>query len=409
MAALAITGSSSITRSPEGRVEVKWNNGQILNFVNGGTTDYVAPHFRMIVVKVDDDLHYDMPLDVSRMVAGGVNAKMAVIVGLLRKTVCSLDDCRINMTETARVLPDAQVGVVEEADFEVLAAHPNAVQAIVKQAVTILALNGISLVTAGHHYRADDNVWTKLDSATNIAGHFQTLGIANWEGTIYHDALHPFDIYWKAALVAHLNGLIMPHINGVASKRIPATPAGCASVNVALAAADAMSIIRPDVAPVLEHVTTHFKAIEAKYRADPLSWCAHFKSTRTANNLQYVTMVETQVAFLFGMASFLLEPRSTIRRSAAFKSVASRHQGTVAQGKNFAESLEEAAVITADQATELLTADEAVVARIRAIPVRDDHDDELPGTIVYNGDGEDEEEDAAEEQGEPEAPADIAA
>jgi len=345
------------TRDEDGTLSIEWDNGNAMNAITGATLDYIAQHFR-----VAGDVHqatftYRPDVDVARMMAGGVPFKLAFIVMAMRKSVFSQESAVINLVETYTVQGGDAAVQIPQADWDVLVDHADSVKAIVMQAFTILGLNGLSILSKGHHYRDDDSQWERLNTAAGLDEAFAEIGVSNWEGTVFHHALHPLDLMWKVNLVVHANSPLHGHVHGVLTKRMPGVPAGTAVISAALAAISEVTILRHNAIALLNQFRLMLLNLMEHIRAAPLDWCSHFQRANTGHNLDLVTRLEPVCAFVYGMATSLLDRRASVLKARALKSASGRNPAMTALGREYAESLPVAPV------------DDATVAGILATPV----------------------------------------
>lgn len=331
----------SIAVNAARQLSVTWNNGHALNAVNGASVDYIPEFMRLAGVIQGGTFRYDMSRDMARMTVGQVSPMLALIIALIRKSVLSMDETVVNLVECHNVAAADAFGTIDEAMARILETHAPALQGIIKQSVSILGLNGLSMLSKGHNYIESDGMWSRLAAATKLDEHFEKLGVADWQGKVFHDALHPIDVDYKCSLVVAEDSPLIGHINGVVLKRLPGTPAGTALVSVARSAIIDIITLRPGCAAVLRPTLDVLNELYTRIMDEPLSWCVHFARAATARNLQTITRLEPNMAFIRGMAEELFARKSTILKSQAFRAVGSRYNALYAMGKSYAEDLEE--------------------------------------------------------------------
>lgn len=329
----------TLARNANGSVTINWVNGNAVGAVKGAAIDYVAPHFHMACTMSNNAPVYQANADLSRLVNGGVPVRLALVIVGMRKIALSLPDVALSMSEVHVVADNAGNGMVPEADFDHLITHRIAFLGVIDLSLTILGLNGLSLLNKGHHYKDEDSVWERLSSAVSLDDMMETLGIQNYEGNLFHDAMHPIDIAFKARLVAQLPSALTGHINGVLQKRLPGVPAGTAVLFVTLAAIDQLMIARMTTTDTLTPIRDRMALIARLVRGNPLEWCSVFQVAATGENLAQIVTLEPACAFIYGACKQAFGRSTTILKSLAFKNVGSRHPAMATLGKTYVESL----------------------------------------------------------------------
>jgi hypothetical protein len=319
-----------------------WVNGNAVEAVTGASTDYIAPHFHVAMVFADNAYTYAPEVDLAKLVEGGVQPRLAVIIVMMRRIVFSIPGVVVNRAEIKRTRdPAIQTGaVIDEAEWSALAARRGAVMGILQMTYTILGINAYSMITKGHHYVADDPVWARLNDAVTLDELFTLVGISNWEGAIFHDALHPYALEWKARLVTTNDSVIIGKVHGVLSRRLPATPAGTSIIAATIAAIGQLVIVRPSCGIILTPLKIALDKLKGEIIAEPLNWCATFQQAATVGNLQRVQVYEPFAAFVHGMCVALFPRKSSLLKSPAFASNATRNPAYAARGNEYGSSLD---------------------------------------------------------------------
>lgn len=330
----------SFERAADGGIGIEWDNGHAVAAVRGAAVDYVDPKFHMAVTRSGNEMHYAPEQDLHRLITSGVGAVMALIVVGLRKVCISFPGATLNIAEVATVTEADTSGTIPAADWAKITGNIAAFRAILDLGPTVLGMNGLSLMLKGHNYIEADSMWARLESATDFETLVTPLGLMDYAGVLFHDALHPFDAEWKVALAADVASPLVGHVNGVLVKRLPGVPAGTTIISVTLAAVKEVALIRPVAAKALKRLDVELSKLQRRIRAAPLDWCAVFQRSVTADNLAEVAKLEPLCAFIFGACSALFDRKMSIMKSAAFKNNASRHTAMTSVGKEWAESLE---------------------------------------------------------------------
>jgi len=345
------------TRGTDGKITITWNNGNALSAVKGAAIDYINPAYHMACTVANNVHTYAPGKDLARLIAAGVNTKLALLVVGFRKVASSLDRPQLNIAELVTVTATDPDGEIPQADWDVLTKNNQAYNAILDIAATVLGLNGISLMLKGHNYLDSDSMWARLESATDLDTNAAALGISDYAGLLLHDALHPFTADWKVALASKVDSPLVGHVNGVLIKRMPGVPAGTTIVFVTKAAIDQLSLIRSDARTALKGVSDSLDNLIDKIRAEPLEWCAMFQRAKTAENLAHVAKIEGMAALVYGACTKLFDRKMSIMKSASFKNNAARHPGMVNVGADWASEMNEV-TLDADTIAKMLAATE---------------------------------------------------
>jgi hypothetical protein len=359
------------------KVKMVWQNGKAYESIKGASSSYVPPHMFAHFVKDKDNKpgHYNMASDYAAMKAANVAVGLAATICIIRASAFSMKDLVLNAAEIILQDTAADETGADQALADFLVKNTAHLKNVMQQSVSILALNGISMVVNGHHYIAEQSMWSRFAAAANWDVTVTGLGLVNWEGPIYHDALHMVDIDYIARKVTDPASDLIGHVNGVVSKRIPAQPSGTLIVSVFLAMLD-------DVAASNEMVTKFFHAARApaeslqkRIMAAPLDWCAQFPRKNTAAHLREVDQFAPLAVILFAYLNTVLERKPTSLRSKALKSAAAKNTPHVIMGQQLAERYP-----VQELNEERFTA--MMAAMIAALPVA--HDDDGKSEINRN-------------------------
>jgi hypothetical protein len=353
MSVFEFTNGCTVSREDDGTLTIEWDNGNALMAVTGASVDYVPEHMKMAGTIDEQSFKYSFSHDVHRMHSGGVALPLALTIALSRKTVMALPSARVNMAEVHVIDDDAETLNVDAAVFDKFVSQANSVKAIIQQAYTIFGINAITVLNKGHNYDPVDPVWKRLERATDLSGKFEEMEVAEWEGPLYHDAFHPFDLTWKIACVVAPTSPIIGHINGVLMTRLPGVPAGTAVVFAASAAIKELMTIRPQILEVLGPLAQTLAHLEDRIKAEPLDWCSAFPRALTHRNLSVLTPLEASIAFVYGMCEALFERKASFLKAASFKNIAGRNDARRKMGQQYAEALPEM-IITDAQVLETI-------------------------------------------------------
>jgi hypothetical protein len=373
MATIEIAPSCSFTRNADGTFAIEWDNGHAIKSVRGAAIDYVDPMFHMAVTRAGNELTYAPLHDLKRLTDGGIAASLAMVVVGMRKVCSSFQGVVLNIAEVTIVAETDAKGTLTADQWEVITKQAIAFKGLLDLAPTILGLNGLSLMLKGHNYIESDSVWSRLEAATDLESLVSNLGITDYSGTLYHDALHPFDAEWKVQLAADVGSEIVGHVNGVLIKRMPGVPAGTTLVFVTLAAIEQIKVLRPATIKVFGKFESELQKLASRIRNDPLDWCVVFQRAATAGNLAEVARIEALCAFIYGMCQALFDRKMSIMKSASFKNNANRHTAMAAVGKEWATEMAEAA-ITNKQVKKMLR--DLMIAADMEVEDEDDDDDD---------------------------------
>lgn len=338
---LTFAAGCIFSRDPDGIVSFEWNNGNALAAVRGASVDYIDPKYHMAVTYVQNVPSYEPAKDLGRLIAGGVQPKLAMIVVGMRKVMLSMPNIELNAAELHTVTLDDLDGVVPENDWNVLTRNKDSYHAIIDASMTILGLNAISVLLKGHHYLGEDTMWTRLNSALDLEDHFTRLAIPAYDGPVFHDALHPVGLDWKVRQVTTTPSPLIGKVNGVLLKRLPGVPAGTAIVHVTVAAIRDLNVARPGTREVTAGVLDSLSSLIVDIQQAPLQWCSMFQRAETQHNLAKVQHVEPLAALIHGAYSVIFTRRASILKSKAFSNNAARHPAMTEMGRAWGESLGE--------------------------------------------------------------------
>jgi hypothetical protein len=339
---IVFTTGCEFERATDGVIKVSWENGNALTAIRGASVDYVDPKWHMACSFQGNVPTYEPAKDLGRLLNSGVDAKKALVCVGMRRATLSIAQIRLNIAEIHTVTAADEDGKIPEKEWQDLVDNSRAVKALIDLGPTILGLNGVSLLAKGHHYNPDDNMWNRLQSATNMDDIAAKAGVVGYEDAFFHDVLHPFDVDQKAEWVSKADSPLVGHVNGVLTKRMPATPSGTVIMFVTVAALDEIMATRGGKAEVLADPLVIFRSATEAIKRDPLQWCSAFQRANTAKNLALVDLVRPFCAFVYGIAVVLFDRKSTLLRSVAFKNNASAHPSATSLGKAFADELGDA-------------------------------------------------------------------
>lgn len=320
----------------DGTLHLVWNNGNALNAVTGASLDYIPSHYHWVAYRENAELHYDFAGQYTLLTENGVGATLAFIVCSMRQILASIRGIQFNLAEMDIRQARNAAGVFPPELIRSLQAHDNEFKSILNQTLSIVVCNGISSVSKGHHYIGNDSMWARLQGATKLNEPFEILNIADWEGAIFHDALHPIDVRWLAEKVCSndLDDIFKGHINGVALKRLPAIPAGTMMLTVIMAMMRDLEAYSPEIAGKMSRFEEPIKNLMTEIRNAPLDYCTHFQTAQTAENLKKIDAFAPVAAFLYG---FLNAAKGDNRapssiQSKAIKSIANRNSNPTIMG-----------------------------------------------------------------------------
>jgi hypothetical protein len=315
------------------KVRLVWDNGAAVEATSGATADYIPPHMHIRMHGV----HYAFAEDYRDMVAGRLNAKLAWIICLIRQVVFSLQDVRLSITEVVQVSDASEEAVVSDEVIVMLREKGQVVNSIVNQAFSILALNGITLVSTGHHYSADDKVYTNFMNASKLVDSFESLKIQGWEGTLFHDVMHPFDYDWIAALSMSSDSNVRTKVHGVVAKRFGGMPSGCTVLSLTVALHNEVRVRSVELGALLMPVVTSAKEMIEVIRKKPLDYCASLTRAGTPERLLGVQKFEPAVAIMSSYLKALDVGKLTVLAAKSIKSIQTRNSTSTALGEQAAE------------------------------------------------------------------------
>jgi hypothetical protein len=338
-ASFSFTAGCDFNRDQNGVVTLTWDNGAAIAAVKGASVDYVEPHFHVACTLAANTHTYAPQKDLGRLLAGGLEPKLALVVVGIRKIVLSMDRAVLNRAEIHTVTDADPDGQIPDAAWNRIVAEVGTFKSVLDLALTILGMNGISLLNKGHHYKDDDPMWLRLNAAVGLEDMMGRLAIVNYDGILYHDALHPIDLTFKANLVAQENSALIGHINGVLLKRMPGVPAGTGLLFASIAAIEQVTVARTSLLPILQPLLTALIALRAEVRQHPMQWCTVFQVAQTPGNLARVAAMEPLCAMVYGMCRVLFTRKASIMKSVSFKNNSLKHPAHVIQGNDYVESL----------------------------------------------------------------------
>lgn len=336
---LEFTAGVGYTVGADSKITMKWDNGKAYSAIRGATVSYIPKHYHAHFKRKEggEPGDYSPGADYVSLTVGGVNKNLAFAIVTIRAAGFSLPDIVFNAAEI--VLDDAAVlDIATDAELaNHILAHQAALNNLIQQSLSIMALNGVSMVTSGHHYTAEAEVWNRFISATAFDTSVSQLRLAAYEGPIFHDTFHMVDIEWLAGMVCADSSALTGHINGVAAKRIPAQPAGTTIIAVLEAMLDDLKIVNAKLYAVFEPITVTIRQIQAKIRANPLDWCSQFNRKGTAKNMAEVEQFTGVAAMVYSYLNTVLTKKPTSLRSKALKSAVNRMTQQALIGQQLAE------------------------------------------------------------------------
>lgn len=334
------TENCRFNRDANGKITIAWSNGHAVSAVRGAAIDYIDPKYHMAVTEANNEFTYQPAKDLARLIAASVPAVMAMVIVGMRKVVLSFDGATMNIAEVAVVDAAANEGTVAEDDWNRIVANQAAFNSLLDIAPTILGMNGLSLMLKGHNYIESDSMWSRIESAIDMDQVATPLGLVDYAGVLFHDALHPFNAEWKVTLASKVASPLISHVNGVLLKRLPGVPAGTALVFVTLAAISEIQLARPAAGSALSPARTLLVALTSQIRNAPLDWCSAFQRSVTADNLANVSKLEPVCAFVYGACTKIFDRKMSIMKSQSFKNNSSRHTAMTSIGATWGENLE---------------------------------------------------------------------
>lgn len=337
---ITFTAGCEFIRARDGKLSIAWENGSAVEAVRGAAVDYIDPVYHMAVVADGNMLKYAPASDLGRLLKGGIKLQVAMCVVGMRRVVASFPAVELNIAEVVRVAKDECTEIVDQKAWDTVEAAGLAYRGVLDIAPTILGMNGLSLMQKGHNYIDTDTMWTRLIDAADLEESFTKLGVPDFQGVAFHDALHPFTAEWKVRLAADATSVLTKHCNGVLLKRMPGVPAGTTLVFVTLAALQELGLARPQIQGSIRGLIQMLTAMTNMIRARPLDFCSAFPAAHTQENLTRVARAEPLAAFVYGACTAVFDRKTTVLKSMAFKNNAGKHAGTTAMGRGWGESLE---------------------------------------------------------------------
>jgi hypothetical protein len=324
-----------LTMADDGVTSCAWENGNALVATDGGSVGYIGKHMH-IHVKADNK-HYSMWDDYDSMLGAGIDSRAAIIVVMSRSIVCSMEGIAFSVAETVELKDKAVTGKLTDEAKAMLDQAGAVVSTLLKQSITILALNGISMLSTGHHYDARDSMWKRFNAATKYATALEAIGITTDIGVFFHDMFHPVDIKWLGQKVSNDHSVFLGHIQGVALIRLGQLPAGCASVGILEAISDEVGALVPKAKGVAMAIKGMCGKIRVVIKKSPLEFCAHYQTANTAENLAKVAKIDVIVAFMLGVHVGAELKKSTATAAKSLDNLKKNHQIEYQKGVTFGE------------------------------------------------------------------------
>jgi hypothetical protein len=324
----------------DGKMTVQWDNGHAYDMVKGATVSYIPKHmYAHFVFSGENTIkEYSPGSDFDAMTAAGVTMQNAIAVVFVRLVMTSIKDIRFNAAEVEKV-KEVKKELGTNADIsKLIKDNQQALSNLTQQGLTILALNGIQMISSGHHYVDTSGMWSRFAAATSFDDTVAKLKLTNHEGLLFHDAGHFIDIDWLAAQVASENSVFVGHVNGVASTRLPAVPAGTTLVGVLLAMIDDCKIVNPKIASMFTPFAEIAHELQKMIRASPLDYCAQFQRTNTSSNLKKLDRLVKPACILFGYLNKAMTRKSTALKAKSLQTAASRNASYTEMGGRLADA-----------------------------------------------------------------------
>jgi hypothetical protein len=317
-------------------VSINWDNGAAIGATRGASMDYVPAHFFVHVT--EDFRHYGLAEDYAALVIANVDTRLAWVICMIREVVFSMSKVEVNISEC--VIANDPYGTIDidQKVITMMKEKGPALTSVIQQSLTILALNGASLVSRGHHYREDDRMWARFEAATSFEENMTTLGISNYSGAIFHDALHPFDYDWIATLASNPASELRTSVNGVALRRLGTLPAGTTVLGLIEPLINEVRIRSALLADVLEMTLPKVKEMIATVRRNPLKFCIHLPRHETATNLQAISTYEPIVAIMYGYLKALGVKGTTTLQAKSLQNIAQRNSAAYGLGAKCAQA-----------------------------------------------------------------------
>lgn len=308
----------------DGKFFLEWNDGKALAATRGATIDYIASHFHIHLAR--DTFAYSAGDDYDAMIKGGVDGSLALIIVLMRQVVVGIDGIAVNGSETVyvdKIKDELALSAKVQANLK---DYASAFSTMVQQSVSILALNGISLISRGHHYNEADQFWGRLDNATDMSTKMSDLKVADWAGAVYHDALHVFDYDKIASMVTFKTGGLETHVNGSVLKRLGTMPAGTTILGIIIQQIDTVNMYNAALGAKFANTRDALVNLTNKIRERPLDYCVHFKRSGVNERLANVGAFEAIAVFLHGYIRTVEAKKSTLTSAKSVENLAKRMQ-----------------------------------------------------------------------------------
>jgi hypothetical protein len=332
------TPNCSLYRIEEGKYALTWDDGKAVQATRGGAKDYIPNHMKM---HFDAKTHAYAPNDdYAAMVAAKVDSMLAFLIVLMRQIAVSLPGTLVSETEALYVDVVIDSMALDNKVLTALEVHGKAIDSICQQTFTIMALNGISMISRGHHYSADDKFWDRFKTAVAFDDDMSRLKVTNYEGAILHDLLHPLDIDYLARMASDVQSPLRTKIHGVASKRLGTVPAGCTVVQLFIVMLERIQFKNKEFASAFTEVRVVAVERLEEIRIHPLDYCINMPRSVTENNLSRVVVFEPLVALCLGYLQNLenVDNRDTLISAKSLKNVRDRQAAAYELGRAAAET-----------------------------------------------------------------------
>jgi hypothetical protein len=325
-----------VQATSETKVKMTWINGNAYSATRGATIDYIEKHKYLHLS--EKTKAYDFAADYNAMRVGGMNVKLAWIICMIRKVVLSYHEPQVLAAECVFGAEPADEFDVDASVVNMMKTQGPAINAIIQQTFTIMALNGQSLLQKGHHYSADDEVWNKLVNATGMDLKFQALGTGAWQGVLFHDALHPLDYDWVSSQVADSTTGLHQKVHGIAGTRMGQLPAGSTVLGLVKPLHAEVKIRNPTFAKLLDTTVDLVEPYLVRVRNTPLNYCVHMARDGTHARIVDIQKFEPVVAVMAGYLKKLGVKKATVVMAKSLNSIITRQSAAYSLGERAAEA-----------------------------------------------------------------------
>lgn len=326
------------------------NNGIAYGAIAGGATGYIEEHYKwyigdhrsaylaMLVSRGVDDWRIVAMLSIRGAIteAARIHADElgALVVGnaLQLNAAEQLDNPAVEaLTVRARLTTAEWVaaGNAANADAAIVRVPP-AVQArlrtpeniqwanmCARMAYTVIAVNGLGLITAAHHFRAAaEQAANNTLKMYEIDRFVRNIGatVKDAAGFIFHDCLHPLSYEAVAELTNTPTAGFSGKVASTVLKRIPAFPGGVTFVQRAMSCRKAVqgSAQYAAIAPTLAAGTADvaLRNLNTDIIATPLNYNGQFRPAQYAGHKAAIDAVVPYCVVLFALYDCIFPPRA---------------------------------------------------------------------------------------------------